>query len=187
MGYDMYWVHTPEKLQKQLTELSTEIHDLYHSELTDTSAENDATRAATRTALIERRDELSINYFRLNIWGMSRARNLLYEYGMAYDSDSDHFSEDGVVVDPRTSPLATAGVQDGVPGIAIHKLCSNDGWIVTPEECLGALAQWRIYCKEHGLDLRHAPETPDDGPVDWWQDFLAFLASSAEHGGFAVY
>ena len=60
-------------------------------------------------------------------------------YDMAYRSkpeepSSNPPSEDGY------GEYLTSGVQPQ-PGLALHKLCSNDGWIVTVEERRRALNQ----------------------------------------------
>lgn len=56
-------------------------------------------------------------------------------------------------------------------GIALHKLCSSDRWIVTPAECREALEA----------------ATPNATPApDLFDDLLDFLRGAAAHGGFVV-
>lgn len=82
-----------------------------------------------------------------------------------------------------------------VEGIPVHKLCSNDGWLVTPAECLAAVDAW--YAQD-GPHLRHAlsyyaglPNTGDD--VEFmdrtrrWYMWLGFIKASAKRGGFRVH
>lgn len=59
-------------------------------------------------------------------------------------------------------------------GIPIHKLCSNDGWIVTAAECREALDSVHEYEETHAL-----PEAFDD-------DVLPFLRTAAAADDFEV-
>lgn len=76
------------------------------------------------------------------------------------------------------------------PGIAIHKLCSNDGWIVTPDECNSALEVYaRAFPRELSDEAKEIINATQEGgeSSNYWNQWLAFLASSANHGGFRVY
>jgi len=93
-------------------------------------------------------------YFRLNIFGMSQAREELWPIGivrganapevpMAADfgvEDSFDFEDSGVELTPAqqryTEALTRwrAGNTGDAPGIPIYKLGSNDGWVVNHVE-----------------------------------------------------
>jgi hypothetical protein len=83
-----------------------------------------------------------------------------------------------------------AGAGDGIP---VHKLCSNDGWLVTPGECRKAVAMWHEACKEAGagdeqLGLKVLTEALDEFNVgsDYWLKWIAWIERAAGHGGFVV-
>ena len=85
-------------------------------------------------------------YFRLNIWGMAEVRPQLEAVGIARESYfPDPFSETAI-----TGPEG--------PGICMHKLCSNDGWVVTELEIKSGIAyadaehpDWRETLDKHTL------------------------------------
>jgi hypothetical protein len=111
-------------------------------------------------------------YFRLNIGGMSRTRPVMAELGMIHG-----VGEDGIPPWTRcpcedqcehNEPVLRYAPE--VPGIPEWKLGSNDPWLISSVEILGAL---------HMLD-RNGPPTD---PPEWWDDWVAFLRSATEHGG----
>ena len=60
--------------------------------------------------------------------------------------------------------------------IPVHKLWTNDGWLLTPEELAAALP--------------HAPETALDRrqrPLPWWTQWLTYLDTARGHGGVRVH
>jgi hypothetical protein len=75
-------------------------------------------------------------------------------------------------------------------GIALHKLVTTNGWIVTPSECLSALERYDNWLLETGRPEDFAPwYIEDDGTrqtVEWWEDWIEYLIESAQHGGFVV-
>lgn len=94
-----------------------------------------------------------VGYFGMNMSGMSWARGRMIAGGMLTD-------------DPEG------------PGIGVWKLCSNDGWHVTPDEITSALAR-----------LEEAEVTFDeefDGAGAYWDRWVAWLTLAAEHEGFEV-
>lgn len=125
-------------------------------------------------------------YFHLNVWGMSDARRLMDAAGMLcwpqYDSsqwntlppydESDPDGEGGPGYRLARDTLLAAhnGECPGIPG---HKLCSNDGWIVTPPEIRAALASLRTY--------------PVAAPPEWWPDWIEYLRRAEVRGGFEVH
>lgn len=71
--------------------------------------------------------------------------------------------------------------------IPVHKFGSNDGWIVTPRECLNALAVWHATPQSVRDDALENAEIT--GP-DWaktWQSWLGFLELAAHCDGFEVH
>lgn len=67
-------------------------------------------------------------------------------------------------------------------GMAVHKFCSNDGWIVTVDECISALAAWEVTVAEGQPAPRH-----EGNEIEWWSEWIAYLELAVEHGGFRVY
>lgn len=182
-------------------------------------------------------------YFRLNIRGMGYCCDLMDQFDMVYRSESegewpdepvgrddpwsdrDELEEAGVPVEDWPADLRewqdaltyklSSGVQER-PGIALHKFDSNDGWIVTPVECMGAVEQWKRavlgppQLGSGGEDRRVATllakatdraVTPFESEAftakamelmkehdlpEWWPEWIAFLVGAAQHGGFEV-
>jgi hypothetical protein len=82
--------------------------------------------------------------------------------------------------------LRESGTPDGTPltGIPVHKFCSNDGWWVTPEECVAALKSHADYVAANNA----GPPTNDQGQtIEWWETWLAFLERASKAKGFQVY
>jgi len=72
-----------------------------------------------------------------------------------------------------------------IPGIPLHKLSSNDGWLVHPIDCLGALHRLDEFRQVHGDTAALLPSF-DGRPVGWWGDWIAYLHLASQHGGFRV-
>jgi hypothetical protein len=71
--------------------------------------------------------------------------------------------------------------------IPVHKFGSNDGWIVTPRECLNALAVWHATPEGMRIDAFEKAGMTDP---DWgrtWKRWLAFLELAAHCDGFEVW
>lgn len=68
-------------------------------------------------------------------------------------------------------------------GIPAHELSSNDGWLVTPDECRAALGAHAAFVSANGdVASIHLGQE-----VTWWPRWLAFLEGAASHGGFRVW
>lgn len=185
------------------------------------------------------------NYFRLNIWGMSEAREILFSLGMLKESasdgdwpkppemdpvlletlqealfdsegdpaewvqtptfkdtltesikdwnDSDYRKKEGrpelaepteeeiqkVVEYWETCNAHLAGVMASRHGIEVRKLCSNDGWLVTPEECKGAVKIW----DDHPQEVRD--KIAEDKP--YVAEFVEWIRLAGQNGGFTVH
>ncbi|QVJ00406.1 hypothetical protein KGD82_16735 [Nocardiopsis eucommiae] len=65
------------------------------------------------------------------------------------------------------------------PGIPSFKFSTNDGWLVTPEECKAA-AQAARAATPTQLDANVGPER------EYWGRWVEYLEKAAEHGGFRV-
>ena len=57
-----------------------------------------------------------------------------------------------------------------------HKLWTNDGWLITPDELTAALPR----APRSALDRRQRP-------VPWWRQWLDYLDTARGHGGFRVH
>jgi len=68
---------------------------------------------------------------------------------------------------------------EAVPGIAINKFDSNDGWHVTKEECASALEMWNA--ADEGRRNKTLAE------IVWWAGWIEFLRNGAERDGFTVH
>ena len=133
-------------------------------------------------------DDLSDDgYFRLNIWGMPTCREVMASTGMGEwvelppEPQCKDFgltlSEAGFVGTDEAmaayyqawDELGEVVRRDfGAIGIPLHKLSSNDGWLVTPAEIAAALEQ--------------APEqaSDEDGEaLAWWPEWIEFLPWSS--------
>lgn len=68
-------------------------------------------------------------------------------------------------------------------GIQLEKLCSNDGWLVTPEECRAAVKAYeQNYKPDAGLS-----RTLSDEEAGWWPSWIEWLRLAADNGGFRVH
>ena len=134
-------------------------------------------------------------YFRLNIWGMGRCRELMHHFGML-DIETNHSPwpnpEDYGLEDwpddenwPEDSPEARfraaqqAVISEGEGLIRIYKLGSNDGWLVNPTEIRNSLAK----VPKDGDGVYVLPE----GTPEWFAEWLDYLERAAEHEGFKVW
>lgn len=167
MGYDMRWVRVPNDEQVAVSATRDEL----------LAARRDRDRSFPHSA--EWRDALKridaaqrklwcqeVSYFRLNIWGMSEAREELLLTGMVTSDYS---------IDPN-APLDVEAVIPGLAGIPVHKLGSNDGWVVQPSEIRSGI---------------HAADDKRPG----WRDslcrstlsFVVWMTKASHHDGFVVW
>lgn len=125
-------------------------------------------------------------YFRLNIWGMRAAREWLDKFGLLADAEHDSWPDEpgGEYVEEEDAAPGTpwaeyyaaqrvvlaAHPNRDDPALPYYKFCSNDGWIVTPPECLALVAAWRD---------RGGPESDAPGYV---QEFVAWIDSVSRYG-----
>lgn len=82
-----------------------------------------------------------------------------------------------------------AGTEAG-KGLAMHKLCSNDGWWVTPEECAAAVAAYERVPEATREKVYAAHDSEEEGPAvyrEWFEKWVDFLRRGAAGQGFRVY
>lgn len=245
MGYDLYLVETPEGVEeatvaaRKAAITANEVAKARTEEVlarkpdairpspfpTDNDPEPDPELLAIeqeRRAAWDALSEAQTDYFRLNIWGMGKCREVMDRYGMLADErpieaefplDSpepyeEHFDFEGEpITDEARAYEATREqvlrARSPEPGIGWWKLCSNDGWVVTPEECREALARAPECAKVHGpspselpgferavANLLGLPDHATTEPVEeiaWWPEWLAFLRQAVQYGGFRVW
>jgi len=141
MGYDMY-LENP-------SEADAEIRDSYSTEWDRIRGLRDGGEITQEQAM-----ELWANlpqdptYFRLNIWGMGKCREIMWDRGMLAEPSThewpeypgnEHFNDNDepITDEGRAYTKTVADVQAdenryGLPGV--HKFGSNDGWLVTATE-----------------------------------------------------
>lgn len=149
-------------------------------------------------------DKHNLNYFRLNIWGMGRCLEHMYERGMVYTSEHEgewpQYTEparmDGEddaawyaridaydeLYQKKCLPIVSAHPAGG-DTIPAHKLSDNSGWLVTEEECKAALASNALFDPPTYED----EETKETKPVAWWPEWIAYLERASTRGGFRVH
>ncbi|WP_327667926.1 MULTISPECIES: hypothetical protein [unclassified Streptomyces] len=210
MGYDMYSATEPDAQQAAaISEAAARVEELrcqYMNASSETAARAmDGELDAAWDAYDKARTGL---YFRLNIWGMGTARQLMGALDMltdafmpqwptpeAYDltdypDDPEHHPQGSereaaharLTDQERAFLEASRNTRDQdaqTPGIPAYKLTSNDGWLVTEREITSALEAWN---KANPNDQK---EVQTEFP--WWNEWLDFLKFNAERGGFRVY
>lgn len=145
------------------------------------------------------------SYFRLNIWGMGKVRDAMERLGALYgDYDrvaepdypqnlpDDYYEDDGPERFPERHAQVVAALswsprENGEGGIPLHKTCSNDGWIVTPEECFVAASIIRAADTQDVLKVLVSYGIDNEGWLETWNDWVQWLADASEHGGFEVH
>ncbi|MGW5342929.1 hypothetical protein [Streptomyces sp. NPDC004050] len=190
MGYDMYIENGPD--------------DAERAAVKDANERLKQARA-TGVGIVEAyqaRDAVTRSYFRLSVWGMGTARELMGAFGMLTFEDQPIWPETGEYVRARDAfdktpddentrqalEAARSRVQaardavraadPGGPGIAHYKLCSNDAWLVTPREIAAAL---KTYASAEAQDRAEAARA-----CDQWESWIQFLSNARDRGGFRV-
>lgn len=141
---------------------------------------------------VEPTGDHDLDYFRLNVWGMSNALEAMAALDMV--TDAPHADEwpdppEGNWVDREEAVPGTPWDEyhnaarairaehpnRDDPRTPIHKFGSNDGWIVTPIECRALVGIARS-ADTSGVEL---PE--------WWADWIDYIGRCATRGGFEVW
>lgn len=115
-------------------------------------------------------DQHRVPYLGLNIWGMRACRDAMTEGGVLdHETPLPHHAEAWNEVQ-----LATRSADPNK--VPAFKFCSNDGWIVTPEEChlIARLVGW--------LDANPAPEVD----LECARPFVEFNRVCTDLGGYVV-
>ena len=150
-----------------------------------------------------------MNYFRLNIWGMGRCRELMMERGMVYieysdddqpewpayeelerregESDDDfrqRYREHDSAHSELCKPVQSWSPEGEHEGIPIHKFYDNSGWLVTEKECASAAKLGREASAPTYIDEEDGNK---EKLVPWWEEWLQFLERASTRGGFSVH
>ncbi|MBO1332547.1 hypothetical protein [Streptomyces sp. VRA16 Mangrove soil] len=210
MGYDMYSATEPDPQQAAAIQEAAEHVEELRCQYMNTASGPAATALedqlnAAWNAYDKARTGL---YFRLNIWGMGTARQLMGALDMMTDApmppwpaletydlteypDAPEHHPTGPERDAAHTRLtdqerafldterATRDHDPQTPGIPAYKLTSNDGWLVSEREIKTALDAWD---KTDPADQKQVRcEFP------WWDEWLEFLRYNSKRGGFRVY
>lgn len=170
MGYDMTWEQEPEDVVAAKAAWE------------QTWNEGNGVNKPVLDKYLEMQSEAG-SYYRLNIWGMGNMRELLGAGGaLTWE----------VAGGPGNAiEFDTGGV---LPG---YKLCSNDGWLVSPAECMATALTWfegggRLKAQSTAETVAEEwnkegdPVTPEK-VLAWVDEFVSWIAEATRHGGFRVY
>lgn len=169
-------------------------YDLYLKAPRQPAPETDWKDEASRKEYYAWQEE-SHSYLRRNIFGMGPVRDDMERLGMGFwaekyveqpafprhDSYGVTYNDEDEVVGDRAKEyekdladhLSWHGPE--IPGIPLHKFCSNDGWHVTREECRAAL---HLY--------EEALKSGEPHPESFMDDVIPFLREAAATDGFEV-
>lgn len=142
------------------------------------------------------------SYFRFNIFGMRCIRDAMLSLGAAYGSDGPEWphapeeyweleEEDQRTKFPELYAARDAALRwsrnAGAAGIPLHKLGSNDGWIVTPEECTAAVSAVRGHGRTETAQALIAAGIDSEGWLERWNAWIQWIEDAADHDGFEVH
>jgi hypothetical protein len=208
MGYDMRMATKPEvsaEDQAKAKELREKASAIGETLMADTRArvkdktplpDDHEARETEYWKLHNAADALDRpEYFRLNVWGMGKYAEVMYELGMLHSPSvsgdqitpwprwDDELPDDEAEAkyDREKAPIVSYHDPSEPPTIPDHKFGSNDGWQVTPDEIRAALAAYADRTTELSQKARETIET------DYWGRWIDYLTKAAEHGGFYVH
>lgn len=185
MGYDMSWAEEPEAVG---TAKKAAYDDLWPA-------------SYDREAILRYLEvrESAGSYFRLNIWGMGSMRELLYAGSSIAPLQMPDWPDatDGFELRDAYEE-ACAEIRDADTGgvLPAFKVGSNDGWLVTPTECLATAMTWfegggREQARELAGQMAQVPDAGWLGGADqvlgWADEFVLWMGEAAGHGGFRVW
>lgn len=209
MGYDMSLVNPDETNKAEYEQAQTDFYAACEERKKHGRANYDDPEYKAAQRKVEeayaRMDRLNTSYFRLNISGMSAMRDDMAKLGMlAYDYEVDYewpsLEDYGLTEYPDEEEDPTEAQQKWIdackekrrwspsePGLPAHKFGSNDGWIVTPEDCRSALDEYE-QARDEKPDLvkKIREEWVIDGE-NYFDSWIAFLTRAIDHGGFEVW
>jgi hypothetical protein len=183
MGYDMYWRSPREDDNDGLPAAQAAFNAAVRERDSWPRGSSQAAEAQKSVeAAYAAMSAAERTCFRLNISGMSRARELMAERGMLCEPDSiGHHEwpeyvgdgEPGRAEYERAEYELLSAHRGECPGIPAHKLSSNDGWHVLAAEITAALR----------ANEKHQP--PAD--CEWWDDWIAWIRDAVDRNGFEVH
>ena len=123
------------------------------------------------------------DYFRLNIWGMSEACDLLLPIGIVRLADvrfppppGENVSDEEFEVYRAAVQAVTDGTQE-LPGIPSYKFSTNDGWLVWPVEVTSGVSVADTNSRGWRESL-----------PDWVMEFVVWMEQgAAQNVGFRVW
>ena len=161
---------------------------------------SDAWRKAAQDVLThfgkrQQRGEIKPDY-RLSIWGMGNVREIFRSLGLgyfaAYEEKFPPYPGEEHIDDTGDASVGIADIgreyiakrdeilryrEQGVRGINLNKFCSNDGWLVTPEECSDVAELYgQLKANGHQFDAEH----------DYVERFIEWIIAAKDCGGFRV-
>lgn len=183
MGYDMYWDRQPPPDSPQMVEWAAR-EVAFNDYVKSVSSHRTEAEQTEVMRLAEAAEKAQVFYFRLNIWGMSTARDELVSVGIAtadylgpppWPEQADDPDDPGY--HERVDAWLSWVPPDHQTGIAIHKLCDNSGWHVTPGEITSGLA----WADHYHPDWRTRV-------TDYVAEFATWMERAAREGnGFRVH
>lgn len=205
MGYDMSMIGGSTDAEQEALDAARKLVDAAVEERNKHERGTPEYNAVIKEVerLFDEMYSLPSEYYRLNIFGMGRCRDIMLEREMIYlshcpdfpdlphpqreDFDSEEkyeaaCSEWDEKYEELCDPVRELHPEGG-DGIPSHKLGSNDGWHVTEEECAAAVAAARA-------SELPAPTVIENGlevAVSWWPEWVDFLDRASKRGGFRVY
>ncbi|WP_413804301.1 hypothetical protein [Streptomyces sp. OE57] len=208
MGYDMHMVRMPDGEEERFGAARREFDEAVAARDALYLPPGDPEYKAAQekvSAAYDAMYEAHTSYFRLSIWSMRECRAIMHHFGMLSETtappEAPSLEAYGISPDEYHESLGTSGelpepigrFQEAmnaylawVPapenGVAVHKLMSNSGWIVTPEEIRAALA---AYEANRGKDPAFLSQLVEE--ASWWPQWVGYLTAAANHEGFRVY
>ncbi|HEX6025960.1 MAG TPA: hypothetical protein VFZ00_28470 [Solirubrobacter sp.] len=201
MGFDMRWERQPDGEKADVAAARERFFAAC------TARDEGKGTQATVEELHDALSRTERSYFRLNIGGMGRYVEAMRALGMIKDvevgrfpqppegidwdlydratpEDVDDAGKLGVAARHKAAVEAHLVAGDDAPGIPEHKLHStNDGWLVTPQECVTALALYDATTDEHRDQALEDAGVTDH---DYWTRWIGYLRGAIDHGGFRV-
>lgn len=150
------------------------------------------------------------SYFRLNMWEMGVYADAMDQLGVLADGYTmddapkwpDYpdgyfewkYEEEGVEFTPEQIAAFQKVTEQtdarcswspaGVLGIPAHKFGTNDGWLVTPDECRWVSSKLSTAKPD---DITAALEKAGVNDREYWDSWVKWIGDAADHGGFEVH
>lgn len=138
--------------------------------------------------------------FEINNYGMRFIRQVMYALDLLVDCPlpemptfpgAEHFNEFGEPTTPEGSKYRDAyweamRFSPGGGRVPLHKFCSNDGWVVTAEEC-AALAVRLCHLSREEYEQRMGSSLQSLEDLALLREFGEFAARCTYTDGFEVY